>query len=92
MSQDWFATFKVRQAAAVAGLGVALFAAAVVLGVLGGVVALQPGAIERGDWFWLALGGSVMLAASTASFVVAFIKLCVNVEYLAREVVDRRGG
>ncbi|GAB2606004.1 hypothetical protein [Pseudactinotalea suaedae] len=92
MSQDWFATFTVRQAAAVAGLGVALLSAAVVLGVLGGLVAMQPGAIERGDWFWLALGGSVMLAASMASFVIAFIKLCLNVEYLAREAVDRRSG
>ena len=89
---DWFATFKVRQASTLAGLAAVLVVAGVMLGVLSAVVATQPGVLERGDWFWLALAGFAALGGGAVCFVVSFVTLCVNVEYIAREAVDRRGG
>lgn len=89
---DWFATFKVRQAATIIGAGIALLAAAALLAVVTAYVLWQPEARADGDWAWTAALGFAAACGGCACLVVGFIKLCVNVEYLVREAVDRRGG
>ena len=89
---DWFATFKVRQAATITGAGIALLVAAAILGLITGFVIVQPGALAERDWAWTATLGVAAACAGGVCLVIGFIKLCVNVEYLVREAVDRRGG
>jgi hypothetical protein len=92
--------FKVRRASAIAILAVVMVVAGTILGLLAVLVALQPGqlvALEtgqpaEGDWVWLALSALVASSTGAALFVVAFVKLCTNVEFLTREVVEVRAG